>query len=428
MSTELKKIDISSIDISNIEFTGFEDLRKEIVQVVADNPFIEIIDNESYNDAKKRRTALRSARVKPQNDDKLIASKVQVIRKTIKGKNDELVELVLPHEEKQQEEVTRWENIKEKEREEKERLEQVRVDTIKAKIEEIETLCYATIQAIAFDKIENDKKLIEAKLNTDYDFEEFDYSFTLAKTRVETALTEKITSLQNAENERLEKIKLQAEKDAAEKKAKELQAQIDAQNAQIEKDKKEREEAERKSKEEAEKKAREEKELAEKKAKKEKDKVFEIRKNRLAEIGFLDRELIFENKELNIELHHRAIYNADVIDFENILTDAKKSIQEAKEKLEKEKEEARLKAEQEEKERLEAERLEKEANESLQKDIAERKARLSNDKEIIKSSLETYFADLHLETENEETKQFIEDANTSIQDLKTELLNQLENI
>ena len=248
MSKDLKKIDISNIDISNIEFTGFEDLRNEIISVIEENPFIEIIDNNSYNDAKKRRTALKSARVKPQNDDKLLASKIQVIRKSIKGKHDELVDLVLPHEEKQQEEVTRWEMKKEEEKKEKERLEKERVDAIKKEIDKIETECYFLISSCKFQSIENIKIQVYDLLNTDFDFEEFDYSFTLSKTRVETVLNDKILSLKNEENERLEKIKLQAEKDAAEKKAKELQDKIDAQNRQIEKERLDREEAERKTK------------------------------------------------------------------------------------------------------------------------------------------------------------------------------------
>jgi len=42
--------------------------------------------------------------------------------------------------------------------------------------------------------------------------------------------------------------------------------------------------------------------------------------------------------------------------------------------------------------------------------------------------LEVYFADLHLETENQESKDFIDVANTQIQQLKSILLTQLNNL
>lgn len=408
MSTEIKKLDISSIDISNVEFTGFEDLRKEIVQVIEDNPFIEIIDNKTYDEAKKRRTALKTARVKPQNDDKLIASKIQVIRKSIKGKNDELADLVIPYEEKQQDEVARWETIKENERLEKERLEQIRVDTIKKAIEEIETECYTSINKMIFASIDISTKEIHSLLNSDQDFEEFDYNFTLAKTRVETALTEKITSLENGENERLEKIKLQEERDAAEKKARELQAQIDAQNAQIEKERLERENLI----------LNQEKERLLQEKEKE-DTVFEVRKNRLEEIGFYYKENIFYHNLIQEPYTKIRIYILDVIDFENFLTDSKNAIQEAKEEYEKQ--------------QSEKEAREKAENEAKKKADQENKARvkrLSKDKAIYKKTLAETLGDFPIvfDADQKEIREFSERSAIRVNELYNELLTELENL
>lgn len=56
------------------------------------------------------------------------------------------------------------------------------------------------------------------------------------------------------------------------------------------------------------------------------------------------------------------------------------------------------------------------------------KIRLSEDKRIISKSFEVYFADLHLDTDNIETKEFIERANVKVQNLKNELLTELNEL
>jgi len=58
----------------------------------------------------------------------------------------------------------------------------------------------------------------------------------------------------------------------------------------------------------------------------------------------------------------------------------------------------------------------------------EKQRRLYIDKSIINASFETYFADLHLETENKEIKDFIERANFKIAMVKSELLTELNEL
>jgi hypothetical protein len=64
----------------------------------------------------------------------------------------------------------------------------------------------------------------------------------------------------------------------------------------------------------------------------------------------------------------------------------------------------------------------------LKKENADRVKRLANDKKIISESLEKYFAELHFETKNEETKDFIKKANVEIQNLKSVLIINLNNL
>lgn len=380
------KLDLLKLDVSQIELTQFEELKKAQFELVEQNPFIDIVDAKTYDEGKKRRTALRTGRTTVQNQDKEIASRIALVRKFVKGKNDELIEIVSQAESKQQEEVSRWENAIEEKRKEKERLEKERVDKIDLMIQTFESDCYELIQKMQFSTIQETKVILDKKFNSEMEVEEYDYLLTLAKNRVQSSFDIKCSELEVKENERLENERLRKEKEESDAKLKAIQEQQDKERLE-----------------------REQKELEQK------DKVFEIRKNRILElypnIDFDIPTFIFYGYTL------KNIYNADVIDFENILTDAKRQIQEAKDKLEKQK--------------AENEAIEKanlEAKKKAEKENKARIKRLANDKKIISESLEVYFADLHLETENKETIQFIENANVKIQSLKNELLIELNNL
>ncbi len=215
------------------------------------------------------------------------------------------------------------------------------------------------------------------------------------------------------------------------------------------------------------------------KAKADKDKIFEIRKGRLVESGL---EYV-ENSELGVSgfIYPKSfniqgydisdIYDTDAIDFETIITDAKLAIE--KDKSDAEESEKKImsriaklleiglkypeekdgytiaddcnyffpikdyyNASEEEFDNilLEAKQAvadyksSKEDAEHLKKENKARVKRLVGDKKIISESLEVYFADLHLSTENKESLDFIITANTKIQALKNELLTELEKL
>jgi hypothetical protein len=159
----------------------------------------------------------------------------------------------------------------------------------------------------------------------------------------------------------------------------------------------------------------------EKKLKAEKEAIFEIRKSRLAEIGFKFLEnqdrFLYEDKNIAISKLLTTIFDADTIDFETIITDAKLDIEKSKSDAEK--------AEAQKVKDLE---LSKADALKLQKENKARVNRLANDKKIISESLPTFFAELHLVTENKEIADFIENANVRIQSLKNELLTELEKL
>lgn len=379
-------ITLDSLNAKNLpELQGLKDKQLELVK---ENLFVEIIDNQSYELAKKHRTALVKGRTSLEGQDKLIASKLTAFRKEVKSVTDELISITLPHEEKQQEEVKRFEQIKENERLERERLENERIEKIKSTISDFESCCYALISQMTFQNAKETKETLDKHFSIDYDAQEFDILYQQAKNRVQSQFDLKHSEVQEKENQRLENERLAREKADADAKLKAIQ------------DQQEKERAEREEKERI-----------------EKEKVFEIRKNRLFELGYEFGEVGFVFKEFNLFISSQTIFECDVIEFENILTDAKKSIQIAK--IEQEDQQAK-----EELKRL----AELEAHKKFEKENKDRVKRLSLDKKLINESLEVYFADLHFATENKETKDFIENANTKIQSLKNELLTELENL
>lgn len=332
-----------------------------------------------------------------ESQDKLIASKLTNFRKQVGNVTKELIEITLPHEEKQQEEVKRYEQVKENERLEKERLEQERIDKIKNKISELENQSIQTINSLNEEALEYFIVSKFTGMDTDFDFEEFDILYQQAKTRVQEHCENKIKSLQEKKNQRLENERLAKEKAEADAKLKAIQEQQ-------EKERSEREEKERK----------------------EKDVVFEIRLKRFSDAGF-DLGDGFEMFSYpNLKLTKNDIYHADLIEFENLLSDsinAKKEFENQKIKEQAEKE-AREKAEAEE---LKAK---KKAEKKAEKENKERVKRLAKDKAIYKKVLNDTLGSFPIvfDADQVEIREFSELAAIKVEELKDQLLTELENL
>lgn len=112
----------------------FEQQQKKLVK---ENPFIEIVDNKTYELAKKNRTALLKGRTGLQAQEKDIKNVVNNIKSYTSEKIKNLIEITLPAEQKQQEEVKKYEEEREKKRLAKEKeAEEIR----KKAIEEIDVV------------------------------------------------------------------------------------------------------------------------------------------------------------------------------------------------------------------------------------------------------------------------------------------------
>lgn len=204
---ELETIEVSMLP----ELQGWKEKQEAIVK---ENPFVSIVDNKSYEEAKKARTTLVSARTTIEKQDKLIASKLKDVRNKAASLSLELVNITLPHEEKQQEEVKRYESVKEIERVAKEKADQERKDLIVSKIDAFYLTSKSVIESMSFDKIEVFKTDFQNELEkTDVaQFEEFELQFASKVQLLKQQLEDKVISLTEKEERRIEAEKLAKEK------------------------------------------------------------------------------------------------------------------------------------------------------------------------------------------------------------------------
>ena len=425
-------LQLEDLKVSNLpELQGWKEKQQKLVE---ENPYVEIVDNKSYEVACKSRTALLKGRTELEKQDKLIASKLTSFRKEVKQETDNLIAITLPYEEKQQSEVKRFEEIKAAEKAEEKRIEQLRVDTIKSKINNFETASYGVIQDTTIENVDLHKSMLDAFANADFDYEEFDILFEQAKARIQTSWDLKCADIQEKESQRVENERLQKEAEQA-RIVSELQASrlneltpyiaygepIDLTNLhsieesvwiEVIASKKALFEAEQKKQQEA-----------QEKIEADKQKIFEIRVKRFQEAGvelgegFVAR-IINRGDGTQFELTKEMVLDSDTIEFETLFSNTLLEV-----------EKHRLNVENAEEQRIADEKLAKEDAERLKKENKAREKRLAFDKENI--SLILSYTDLYfkgVETENIEILDFIKSSEEKIKALKIELLTELNNL
>jgi len=204
-STELQVINLDNLNPALLpELATFKEIQ---LKVVAENPFVEIVDTASRELAKKHRTARVSARTSLQNQDKLISSKLNDAKTKVKGYIAELIAYTQPGEIEQQKEIDRDEAVLEEKRKEKARIEKERVDNINKEINDYVAEWKTTFNSMNFDSIEKvSADFLESY--TTYDMtilEEFEALFPAKIEELTQCLADKTSSLTEAENARIEK-------------------------------------------------------------------------------------------------------------------------------------------------------------------------------------------------------------------------------
>ena len=196
-----QKFELAKLDSKNLkELDGFTVKMKGLVK---ENPFVEITDRKTYEEAKKARTSLKSGRTEVQKQDRLIGTFLSKFRKETKSIAETLVEIVSPSEDKQQTEIDRWELILEEEKNEKERMEKERIDLIEKNLKEYDEAFDKVISNITIDNIETCKEDSAATTTTDFDFEEYQANFDVMITTKESEFEKRVEEVKAIEERRL---------------------------------------------------------------------------------------------------------------------------------------------------------------------------------------------------------------------------------
>ena len=208
----MAKQEISKIE--NFNVNALEEIKgkeKLIESVIKENPFVKIVDNKTYEEGKKSRTALRTCRTDLEKEEKALHNAVKkVLTEPIKTIYVTFKEKVTPLEDKQQEEVKAWEEVKEQERQEKLRIEEARKQKHRDNIELFFNLNKIIIEDLTFENIRHELVFSNDDQEfTSESFEEFADVFEAKVDVLKTMLKDKINTLQEKENIRIENERLE---------------------------------------------------------------------------------------------------------------------------------------------------------------------------------------------------------------------------
>jgi colicin import membrane protein len=207
-----QKQNLIKLDEFNIQqLPELQNKKQEVSEKISTFKYVEIKDNPSYEEAKKVRTGVRTIRTDLQKEQKAVDKKIKdFILSPVKEAYEEIISAVIDVENIQQEEVTRWEDIKEKERQEKLLLEQQRFEGIKKCILEFKSAWLETVDRLLYPGIDSFLPMLEdvvSKMDRTK-FEEFEILFDDALFEIKAVFKRKADLLRANEEIRLERERL----------------------------------------------------------------------------------------------------------------------------------------------------------------------------------------------------------------------------
>lgn len=222
-SQEVAVIDFEKFSVAQLpELQG---KKEEIKGIIEANPVVDIIDNSTYELAKKSRTAVKSLCTGLEGEQKTVKKRIkEFVLDAVDKEYDTLVLGARSALKERQEPITAWEDKKEQERLEKVRLEELRIDNIKSSIRKFREEWDDVIFMLTFDKIED----IRADYSVDVlEFDrsklaEFEVLFDDAVVYLDNLFANKIKTLTEQEEIRLEQIRLAEERKKQEEEAKKI--------------------------------------------------------------------------------------------------------------------------------------------------------------------------------------------------------------
>ena len=201
---------------------AIKERQAELKQLVKENSYIECTQ-ETYEEAKKRRTALRKGRTNIQTEVKMICSKLAGVSRGVKDAGGGLILIVQKAEDKQQDSVIIYEDEKERIRQEKIKMEQERLDKLK---EEITLWMGGMNDRIGqaqtskdLEKLKNEILLVAVSEEAQRDFPN---DIEWAKTQLELKFNNRVAQIELQE-QRVEQEKIQREKEELEQKLRETE-------------------------------------------------------------------------------------------------------------------------------------------------------------------------------------------------------------
>ncbi len=190
----IKTEEIFKVDISRLD--AFQDAKNKQVKLVEDCPYTGVTDNKTYEVAKKYRTTLRTGRTDLEKGKKLIISTLNNFKKRVDDYTAELIEITRPAEDRQQQEITRYEEEKEAERKRKEEEERQRKEAIKQSIANFRDRSNQAIATATFNTIAGIQKDIS---ETTLECAEFQDDFEAIKNDLTRSVEAKREQLQREE-------------------------------------------------------------------------------------------------------------------------------------------------------------------------------------------------------------------------------------
>jgi len=205
--TELAVIDFTKFSVAQLpELKG---KKEEIASIIKANPIVEIVDNATYESAKKSRTAVKTLRTGLQKEQTDVRKRIKEhVLDVVDKEYDTLVLDVKSEEKSRQEPIDVWEEKKEEERKEKVRLEELRVKQIKDAVQTFKDAWIDNVHHLLFEGIDGFNELFE-KFSTDFDrskLAEFEVLFDDALLVIRQFADSKIKTLTEQEQIRIENL------------------------------------------------------------------------------------------------------------------------------------------------------------------------------------------------------------------------------
>lgn len=220
--------EVAVIDFEKFSVAQLPELqgkKEEIKGIIEANPVVDVVDNSTYELAKKSRTAVKTLRTGLEKEQKDVKKKIKEhVLDVVDAEYDMLVLGVRNQEIIRQEPITAWEDKKEQERLEKVRLEELRVKQIKEAIQNFKDTLIDNVNDLIFEGVSGFNEMFE-RYSSEFDrskLAEFEVLFDDALLVIRQLADSKIKTLTEQEEIRLEQIRLAEERKKQEEEAKKI--------------------------------------------------------------------------------------------------------------------------------------------------------------------------------------------------------------